>query len=103
MDYYTLFLYLIVLIKISYSFSILLQFTQTIKWKVFPESFYKQNKENQERIENLYIFLMAVVLIYVFKNRQRSYKFSNLEVELFFVFGIILVIRQATNWYQKNK
>lgn len=96
MNAYTIFLYAIVLAKVMYSLSVLLQFTELLGWDYFSNEFYEKNKE---RFEHLYILMMSSLVIYIFRNRAKgTYKFTRFEAELFFVFGIILISQLFTNW-----
>lgn len=101
MDYYTLFLYFIVFVKVLYSLSVAFQLTKLLKLKIVPDYIYEYNENDQKRLEHLYTFLMSTVLIGIFRKRTNfSYKFSKLEVDLLFIFGIILISELMTNWYQ---
>ena len=102
MNYYNILLYFIVFVKISYVISILLQLTNVFNYKYFSDKFYENNDENKEKIENLYIFLMAILIIIIFNNRSKqNYKFSRLELELLFVFGVVLSIKLFVDWLKK--
>lgn len=99
MSAYTLFLYFIVLVKMLYSVSVLLQFTKLLGWSTFTSEFYTTNKE---RFENLYVLLMSSLVMFTFYNRNKgTYRFSRFESELFFIFGMILICQLFTNWYDK--
>lgn len=98
MDAYTIFLYFIVLVKVLYSLSVLFQLTELLGWHTFSSEFIEMNKE---RFENLYVLLMASLVTYTFRNRQKGgVRFSRFEAELFFVFGLILISQLFTNWYR---
>ena len=102
MNYYNILLYFIIFVKISYVISILLQLTNVFNYKYFSDKFYENNDENKEKIENLYIFLMAILIIIIFNNRSKqNYKFSRLELELLFVFGVVLSIKLFVDWLKK--
>lgn len=102
MNFYTILLYLIIFVKLLYVVSMLLQLTNLFNYKYFSEKFYENNDENKEKIENLYIFLMSILIIIIFKNRSKqNYKFSRLELELLFVFGVVLSIKLFVDWLKK--
>ena len=45
---------------------------------------------------------MSILIIIIFNNRTKyTYKFSRLELELFFVFGIVLSIKLFIDWLKK--
>ena len=97
MNYYNILLYFIIFVKISYVISILLQLTNVFNYKYFSDKFYENNDENKEKIENLYI-----LIIIIFNNRSKqNYKFSRLELELLFVFGVVLSIKLFVDWLKK--
>ena len=99
MLFYSLFLYFIIFVKLLFIISLLAQLTENLNEPIFDEEFYELNDENKERIENLYFFLMAILLIYIFKDRSRkSYSFSRIELELLFVFGFVLSFKLFVNW-----
>ena len=99
MLFYSFFLYFIIFVKLLFIISLLAQLTENLNEPIFDEEFYELNDENKERIENLYFFLMAILLIYIFKDRSRkSYSFSRIELELLFVFGFVLSFKLFVNW-----
>ena len=102
MNFYTILLYLIIFVKLLYVITILLQLTNLFNYKYFSDKFYENNDENKEKTENLYIFLMSILIIIIFKNRSKqNYKFSRLELELLFVFGVVLSIKLFVDWLKK--
>ena len=81
-----------------YSASVLAQFAQLVGWSSSSTEFLMKD---QEQIENLYTLMMSILVIYVFRNRfKKTYSFSKLETDLFFVFGAILICKLFTNWYR---
>tara|TARA_Y100000589_G_scaffold38083_1_gene31856 strand:- start:189 stop:593 length:405 start_codon:yes stop_codon:yes gene_type:complete len=99
MLFYSFFLYFIIFVKLIFVISLLAQLTENLNEPIFDEEFYELNHENKEKIENLYFFLMAVLLIYIFKDRTRkSYSFNRIELELLFVFGFVLSFKLFVNW-----
>ena len=102
MNFYTILLYLIIFVKLLYVITILLQLTNLFNYKYFSDKFYENNDENKEKTENLYIFLMSILIIVIFNNRSKqNYKFSRLELELLFVFGVVLSIKLFVDWLKK--
>ena len=80
----------------------MLQLTNLFNYKYFSDKFYENNDENKEKTENLYIFLMSILIIVIFNNRSKqNYKFSRLELELLFVFGVVLSIKLFVDWLKK--
>ena len=95
-----MFLYFIVLVKILYSVSVLLEFTKLLGWTVISNSFFARNKN---RFKNLYVLLMSSLMLHTFKNRTKGrYSFSKFEAELFLMFGLILICELFTNWYDMH-
>lgn len=104
MNLYNSFLYFIIFVKLLYVISTLLQLTKLFNFNFFSDKFYKSNDENKEKIENLYIFLMSILIIIIFNNRTKyTYKFRRLELELLFVFGVVLSIKLFVDWLKKYK
>lgn len=104
MNLYNSFLYFIIFVKLLYVITTLLQLTQLFNFKFFSDKFYKSNDENKEKTENLYIFLMSILIIIIFNNRTKyTYKFRRLELELLFVFGVVLSIKLFVDWLKKYK
>ena len=77
MNAYTMFLYFIVLAKVMYSLSVLLQFTELIGWDYFSNDFCERNKE---RFEHLYVLLMSSLVIYIFRNRAKGVSVSSSRI-----------------------
>ena len=101
MDGYTAFLYFIIVVKVFYSMSVLLQLTEVLHWSFIPTQIYTINQANQTRFENLYIFLMSLMMFRVFRNRRSfAYRFRKLELELLYIFSIILISQLVVSWYQ---
>ena len=104
MNSYTLFQYLIIVVKVLFTLTLIIQLTQYIDLSYFTESFYEKNSERKEKLENLYIFLMSILLIAIFRNRSKgTYKFSHLELELLLLFGFVLSIKTFVNWLKQLK
>ena len=102
MNFYNYFLYFIIFVKVLFVITTLLQLTELLNYDFFSDEFYDSNDENKEKIENLYIFLMSILIIIIFNNRTKyTYKFSRLELELLFVFGIVLSIKLFVDWLKK--
>ena len=96
MNYFTSYIYFIIGIKIIF---ILLSITH-IYLKVKGEADTDLDKNIiywKERIEFVFIILMALLLIYVFNPRIPHTNLLNYEVKLlFYLFGIILII--TSDW-----
>ena len=104
MNLYNSFLYFIIFVKLLYVITTLLQLTKLFNLNLFSDKFYKKNDENKEKTENLYIFLMSILIIIIFNNRTKyTYKFRRLELELLFVFGVVLSIKLFVDWLKKYK
>ena len=99
MLFYSFFLYFIIFVKVLFVISLLAQLTENLNEPIFDDEFYELNHENKEKIENLYFFLMSILLIYIFKDRtKKSYIFDRIELELLFVFGFVLSFKLFVNW-----
>tara|TARA_Y100001970_G_scaffold279398_1_gene386649 strand:+ start:733 stop:1140 length:408 start_codon:yes stop_codon:yes gene_type:complete len=104
MNSYLFLLYLIIFVKLCFALSLLIQVSSYFDLKFISEEFYEANEHNKERFENLYFFLMSLMLLSLFKNRSKhSYKFSKLELELLFLFGIVLFIKMFADWLKKYR
>ena len=92
MNYFSAYIYSIIGIKVIF---ILLSITH-IYLKVKGEADTDLDKNIiywKERIEFVFIILMAILLIYVFNPRMPHTNLLNYEVKLlFYLFGIILII-----------
>jgi len=96
MDYYTIYIYVIFLIKIV--FFILASTHLYLKLK-------NQNGSNldkeilfwRERVEFIFTSLMAILLIYLFNpQKNRIFMINNETQTLLFLFGFVLII--TANW-----
>tara|TARA_B100000963_G_scaffold356316_1_gene376200 strand:- start:523 stop:933 length:411 start_codon:yes stop_codon:yes gene_type:complete len=102
MDFYVVFLYSIIVLKVCFAISLCIAITRYANIGIISDSLYDKNHEIKEKLENLYIFLMSITLIIIFRDRSRiHFKFSNLELELLFLFGIVLFMQTFTNWLKK--
>ena len=102
MNSYTIFQYFIIVVKLLFALTLIIQLTQYINLSHFTESFYETNSERKEKLENLYIFLMSILLIIIFRNRsKKTRKFSHLELELLLLFGFVLAIKTFVNWLKQ--
>jgi hypothetical protein len=96
MDYYTIYISIIFLVKIVF---VILAFTHLyLKFKNKGDSnLDKQLLFWKERIEFIFITLMSFLLIYLFNPRKNRLFMINDETKLlFFLFGFVLII--TANW-----
>ena len=104
MNSYLLFLYFILTVKCIFAFSITLELVNVATSKFFSKEFMEKNDEIQEKLKNLYFFLMAIMLIIIFRNRSKSsIKFMSLELELLYLFGLVLSFKLFFAWLKKLK
>lgn len=103
-DFYTLFLYFILLVKGLFALTMILDMFDFSDSKIFSKEFMEKNGERKERFENLYLFLMAIMLIIIFRDRSRtSIKFTGLERELLYLLGLVLAFKLFFTWYKRFK
>ena len=92
MDYYTIYIYVIFLIKII--FIILASTHLYLKFK--NETNSELDKEVlfwRERVEFIFILLMAILLIFLFNPyKNKMYMINNETKVLLYLFGIVLII-----------
>jgi hypothetical protein len=95
----TIFLYIIIFIKIIFLISaighlIYSHFNKTSNRSIFLDTKFSYWKE---RTEFIFVFLMAILLIFIFNPRYHNEKYITKEMSiLFFLFGVILII--TANW-----
>ena len=92
MDYYTIYIYVIFLIKIIFiilaSTHLYLQFKNETNSELDKQVLFWR-----ERTEFIFIALMAVLLIYLFNPRKNRMVMINNETQmLLFLFGVVLII-----------
>ena len=103
-DSYTLFLYFILFVKGLFALTMILDMFYFSDSKIFSKEFMEKNSERKERLENLYLFLMAIMLIIIFHNRSKtSIKFTGLERELLYLLGLVLAFKLFFTWYKRFK
>jgi hypothetical protein len=96
MGYFNLYSYLIIFIKVLFIFTAIIHIY--LKFK------HRENSDLdktilywKERLEFVFIFLMACLLIFIFNPRQDNLYLMNKETNiLFYLFGFILLI--TANW-----
>jgi len=91
MEYLNAYIYFIILVKVAF---ILLAITHIyLKTKGKNESLDKTITYWKERLEFIFIFLMAILLIYLFNPRRSKPIVINSEMKiLLYLFGFILLI-----------
>ena len=103
-DSYTLFLYFILFVKGLFALTMILDMFNFSDSKIFSKEFMEKNSERKERLENLYLFLMAIMLIIVFRDRSKtSIKFTALERELLYLMGLVLAFKLFFTWFKRFK
>ena len=92
MDYYTIYIYVIFLIKII--FIVLASTHLYLKFK--NETYSELDKEVlfwRERVEFIFILLMAILLIFLFNPyKNKMYMINNETKVLLYLFGIVLIV-----------
>lgn len=91
MDYFTLFIYLIFVIKLGF---ILMALTHLhLKMKGQENSSLDKNIVYwKEKFEFVFVFLMAILLLYLFNPRKSSVVVTGETKTVIFLFGIVLLI-----------
>lgn len=99
--FYKLLIFIIIFVKIVYI--IIVFCAQLAGFGIyFDKSKEKTFVEGKERIENLYFFLMSIMLIAVFYSRHtRTLKY--IERELFHFFGWVLAYALFTKFIERRK
>jgi hypothetical protein len=92
MDYYTIYIYVIFLIKIIFivlaSTHLYLQFKNDNDSELDKEVLFWR-----ERVEFIFILLMAILLIYLFNPyKHKMYMINNETKVLLYLFGVVLII-----------
>ena len=65
---------------------------------------FMEKMVNVRRLENLYLFLMAIMVIIVFRDRSKtSIKFTALERELLYLLGLVLAFKLFFTWFKRFK
>lgn len=104
MNSYHIFLYFILFVKVLFAISMTLDLLNFGEFSFLSDEFFKKNHERKERLENLYLFLMSIMLIIVFRNRHKSsIKFIHLELELLFLLGLVLCFKLFFTWVRRFK
>ena len=96
MNYFSAYIYSIIGIKLMFILLAITHIILKIKGKIGSDL---DNKilYLKERIEFLFIILMAILLVYIFNPRMPHTNLLNFEVKLlFYLFGFILII--TANW-----
>lgn len=99
MDFYSIYIFFIVLIKIIF---ICLSIYSIILRKKGEEKTNKYSKIIfwKDRIEFIFIIAMALLLIYLFNSYNKNTKCVDYETRiLLFLFGIILIITAKWNYF----
>jgi amino acid transporter len=92
MNYFTAYIYSIIGIKVIFILCAILHIILKIQGKINSE-LDKKILYWKERIEFVFIILMALLLIYIFNPRMPNTNLLNFEVKLLiYLFGIILII-----------
>jgi hypothetical protein len=65
------------------------------------EKYVKNIEDNKERLENLYFFLMAVMITSVMMYTKKGYTFTYLEKELIKFFGMVLMFKLTVDFLKK--
>ena len=92
MNYFDMYIYLIVAVKVGFILMAASHQYYKIKGKENTSSF-KKAKYWKERFEFIFIFLMALLLIYLFNPRNIIDQPLNYETKLLlYLFGFILII-----------
>ena len=99
--FYKLLIFIIIFVKIVYI--IIVFCAQLAGFGIyFDKSKEKKFVEGKERVENLYFFLMSIMLIAVFYSRHaRTLKY--IERELFHFFGWVLAYALFTKFIERRK
>ena len=104
MNVYVLFLYFILTVKCLFALTMIIDLLNFSTKGYFSEEFMHKNHERKERLENLYLFLMAVMIVVIFHNRsQKTKKFLPLEIELLYLLGLVLAFKLFFTWLKRFK
>ena len=99
--FYKILIFTIIIVKVIYL--IIVVCTQLAGFGIyFDKSKEKKFVEGKERVENLYFFLMSIMLIFVFYTRHAR-KLKYIERELFHFFGWVLGYALFTKFMNRRK
>ena len=102
MNSYTGFLYFILFVKSCFALTLMIDLLDFVFSDLFSDEFVKKSDERKERLENLYFFLMGLMLIMIFRERSKlSIKFMKFELELLYLFGLVLSFKLFFTWLKR--
>ncbi len=97
---YVYFMYFIIFVKIIYLIYTIFDFIDV--YDLFYIDDYIPNiYYNKERLENLYFFLMAIIILLIMNNSNKVYNFTYLEKELIRVFAMVLIFKIVVDFLKK--
>ncbi len=97
---YVYLMYFIIFVKIIYVLYTTFDFIES--YELFDIDDYIPNIDyNKERLENLYFFLMGVMILLIMNNSNKGYKFTYLEKELVRFFAMVLIFKLTVDFLKK--